>query len=170
MFSLREVIFLFTCAICLPLEAMADAPVTKASSVHARDDVVYYYRATDRSDGMDARLSLVRNTISVGGLAFQLKPCPPDGSLVCLKSDYFNLLVPRSQTGRWSDGQYDYFFVGKHVLAFVGSSEPVMIVSSTQGHSLFTFYVTEKGNLLGWTQVSRWKGIPASYLANPVPL
>ena len=158
---------LLTASLLTTLAVSADSRA--GHEQHGMDDVVYEYRATDRTAGMDAMLSRDRATISVGSFVFDLESCSSKENLICLRSKYFNLVVPRSHTLAWSDGQYGFVLVGEQSLAFVGAPEPVLVVSSIQGHSLFTFYLTRTGELLGWTQTSRGKGIPASYLANPSP-
>lgn len=169
MFSMQRMSthFFLAASFMMVLAASADAHAGNEPDVV--EDVVYEYRATDRTTGMDAMLSRDRATISVGSLVFDLESCRSEESLICLRSKYFNLVLPQSYNFSWSDGQYDFVLVGEQSLAFVGASEPVLVVSSIQGHSLFTFYLTRSGELLGWTQTSRGKGIPASYLANPSP-
>jgi hypothetical protein len=165
MLSVQRLIWQTSIAIsilAISLTASADNCTSDASG---STDVVYKYRATDSSAGMDAMLSRDRKTISVGSFVFDLMECPSDGNLICLKSEYFNLVVPCEHSMTWSDGQYNFVAIGEQTLAFVHSSEPVLLVSSIQNHSLFTFYLTRAGKLLGWTQTSRAKGIPASYIA-----
>lgn len=130
-------------------------------------DRIYYYSAPQPTDGMDAVISSSRGTIRIGSDVFAFKECDDRTAVVCMKSRYFNLWIPKDgMHNSWTDGNASFSYLARKTT--FRRSKNVAVVVSSQNGGLFLFFVDEKSGLIGWTRVSTLSGISESYLERSI--
>ncbi|MUV14563.1 hypothetical protein [Noviluteimonas gilva] len=117
----------------------------------AVDTTVYVLNGSPLDDGTAAVLDFDDDTLMVSGDLFSLSPCATSW-LVCIKSDYMTVVVPRTTqaSSHWTAEGFDFHYVRDSKLRVGGASTEVREIRSPQGSGEFAFFVSRTGVLVAW--------------------
>jgi len=113
---------------------------------------MYYLDGVDRKDGMSASIDLTTKSMRVAGDGFLLRPCgEQDSSSRCIVSSYFVFVISDTPNREWAEQGATFSLTGTCSLPLGHGDFQVSVVSSSQKHGTFRFYVGPDEQLLGWT-------------------